>query len=57
MLYLANKALSFDSQLSGAYRARGRYYFYKDQYEKAIEEFDRALKYNPNDYNAYYWKG
>ena len=57
MLYLANKALSFDSQLSNAYSTRGVYYFYKGLYDKAIEEFDRALKYNPNDYNAYYWKG
>jgi tetratricopeptide (TPR) repeat protein len=57
MLYLANKALSFDSQLSEAYMTRGSYYFYKEQYEKAIEEFDIALKYNPNDYKSYYWKG
>jgi TolB-like protein/Tfp pilus assembly protein PilF len=57
MLYLANKALSFDSQLSDAYRARGRYYLLKGLYKKAIDEFDKALKYNPNDYGAYYWKG
>ena len=57
MFYLANKALSFDSQLSGAYRARGRYYLLKGLYDKAIDEFDGALKYNPNDYGAYYWKG
>jgi TolB-like protein len=57
MLYLANKALSFDSQLSDAYSTRGVYYFYTKQYEKAIDEFDKVLKYNPNDYGAYYWKG
>ena len=56
MLYLANKALSFDSQLSDAYRARGEYYFTKGLYEKAIEEYDKALKYNPNDYEAYIYK-
>jgi TolB-like protein len=57
MLYLVNKALSLDSQLSDAYAVRGVYYFYNGLYEKAIDEFDKDLKYNPNDPGAYYFKG
>jgi TolB-like protein/Tfp pilus assembly protein PilF len=57
VLILVNKALSFDSQLSEAYTIKGDYYVEKGLSEKANEEFDKALKYNPNDCQAYYNKG
>ncbi len=52
-LIFADKALSIDDKLSDAYILRGNCYYAKGLIEKASEEYDRALKYNPNDYLAY----
>ncbi len=57
VLILANKALSFDNQLSEAYLFRGQYYNQIRKYEEAIKEFDKAIQFNPNDWIAYNWKG
>ena len=57
VLILVNKALSIDDQLAEAYTIKGNYYFEKGQPEMAINEYDKALKYNPNDCVAYYEKG
>jgi TolB-like protein/Flp pilus assembly protein TadD len=57
MLILADIALSFDDQLAEAYIVRGEYNQVKGINEKAIEEFDKALKFNPNDWRAYDGKG
>jgi|WetSurSiteA1Bulk_404760.scaffolds.fasta_scaffold00432_4 TolB-like protein len=57
VLILLNKALSIDDQLAEAYTAKGWYYSQKGLTEQAVEEYDKALKYNPNDYLAYYYKG
>jgi TolB-like protein len=57
VLILANKALSFDNQLSEAYLYRGQYYSQIRKYEEAIKEFDKAIQFNPNDWIAYFWKG
>ncbi len=54
---LINFALSFDNQLSEAYTLRGRYYSEIGKPEQAIEEFDKAIKLNPNDWIAYKGKG
>jgi TolB-like protein/Tfp pilus assembly protein PilF len=56
-LILANRALSFDDQLSEVYTLRGRYYTATGKREEAVKEFDNAIKYNPNDWMAYYYKG
>jgi len=56
-LYLVNKALSIDNELPEAYTVRGSLYREKGLADKAIEEYDKALKYNPNDYLAYSEKG
>jgi TolB-like protein/AraC-like DNA-binding protein/Tfp pilus assembly protein PilF len=56
-LTLADIALSFDPQLSEAYVIRGNYYRRHNQNERAINEFDKAIKFNPNDWQAYYRKG
>jgi TolB-like protein len=57
VLILANIALSFDNNLSEPYTLRGNYYSENGKPEQAIEEFDKAIKLNPNDWMAYYGKG
>jgi TolB-like protein/AraC-like DNA-binding protein/Tfp pilus assembly protein PilF len=57
VLILANKALSIDNKLSEAYTTRGRYYDQKALDEQAVKEYDKALKINPNSWEAYYKKG
>ena len=57
VLILANKALTFDNQLSEAYLFRGEYYSQIRKSEEAIKEFDKAIQLNPNDWRAYFWKG
>ena len=53
LLSLANKALTYDDQLSDGYWARGFYYFhFGGDHEKALAEFNTALKYNPNHWWA-----
>jgi tetratricopeptide (TPR) repeat protein len=56
MLILANIALTFDNQLSEAYVFRGQYYQEIGKSELAIEEYDKAILLNPNDWYAYYLK-
>jgi TolB-like protein/Tfp pilus assembly protein PilF len=56
ILVFTNKALSIDDQLSDAYILRGNYYYAKGLTDKAVKEYDIALKYNPNDYHAYIQK-
>jgi TolB-like protein/Tfp pilus assembly protein PilF len=57
VLVLANIALSFDDQLAEAYYIRGRYYTERGGVEQALEEYDKAIKLNPNDWKSYYGKG
>jgi TolB-like protein/Tfp pilus assembly protein PilF len=54
---LCDIALSFDHQLSDAYTLKGTYYSEIGKPEEAIEEFNKAIKFNPNDWMAYYGKG
>ncbi len=56
-LILCNIALRFDNRLAEAYTVRGRYYTYKGIINKAIDDFDKALKINPNSCEVYYEKG
>ncbi len=53
VLSLADKALLLDSTLSDAYNLRGQCFFEKEP-QKAESEFERALSFNPNDWQAYY---
>jgi TolB-like protein/Tfp pilus assembly protein PilF len=57
VLILADKALSFDNQLSEAYLLRGAYYSTKGNVYTAIDEYDKAIKFNPNSWEAYHEKG
>jgi len=55
-LILSEKALSIDSHFSEAYVIKGFYYFYTNKNDKILAELEKALKYNPNYYDAYYNK-
>jgi TolB-like protein len=57
VLILCNIALYYDDQISEAYTTRGDYYREFDKPEKALEEYDKAIKFNPNDWMAYRGKG
>jgi TolB-like protein len=57
ILILTNIALSFDNQYSEAYTLRGIYYNEIGKQEQAVEEFDKAIKFNPNSWEAYFEKG
>ncbi len=57
MLLLSNNALSYDNQLSEAYVFRGWYHQERGNPELAIEEYNKAIQLNPNDWFAYYLKG
>jgi TolB-like protein/lipopolysaccharide biosynthesis regulator YciM len=57
MLILADIAVSFDDQLAEAYVVKGYYYTYRDKREQAVNELDKAIRFNPNNWNAYMGKG
>jgi TolB-like protein/Tfp pilus assembly protein PilF len=53
ILILADLALSYDDQLPEAYSERGFYYWQNGKIEQAITEYNKVLKYNPNNSHAY----
>ncbi len=57
VLILADDALSFDDQLAEAYVLRGVVFWFSNKREQAINEFDKAIKFNPNNGRAYLYKG
>jgi TolB-like protein/Tfp pilus assembly protein PilF len=57
VLILANRALFLDVQLAEAYVSKGFYYLASGNSEQALKQFDAALRYNPNDWMAYQYKG
>jgi tetratricopeptide (TPR) repeat protein len=57
MLVLTENALFIDDQLDEAYYLKGRYYQENGQFQKALDNYDIALKINPNYYAAYEGKG
>jgi TolB-like protein/tetratricopeptide (TPR) repeat protein len=57
VLFLCDIALSFDKQLAEAYTVKGQYFHIKGNINKAIDEYDKALKINPNSWEAYSGKG
>jgi TolB-like protein len=56
-LVLVNIALSFDDQLEEAYYIKGRYYYANGQIEESMDNFNKALRINPNYSFAYEKKG
>jgi TolB-like protein len=57
MLVLTDIALSFDDKLDEAYYINGLYYSANRNDEKALDNFDKAIKINSNYYLAYRDKG
>jgi TolB-like protein/AraC-like DNA-binding protein len=57
VLILENRALSLNSQLSESHTYKGLYYYFIGKPDLATEEFDKAIKINPNDWMAYRKKG
>jgi len=57
VLILCNVALKYDNKLSDAYAVRGDYYREMEKTEQALADYDKAVKYNPNDYIGYFGKG
>jgi TolB-like protein len=55
--YLAEKALSLDDKIPDAHNILGMYYDEKGNHNQALEEYDKAIKLNPNDWMAYAGKG
>ena len=49
ILILANIALSYDDQLSEAYTVRGKYYNNNGLTVEAAEDYNKAIKFNPNE--------
>ena len=56
-LALVNIALKIDNQLDEAYYIKGEYYEQNGHIDEALENYDKALKINPNYYAAYERKG
>lgn len=54
VIILANKALTFDNQCAEAYYLRAHVYSETSRTAEALNEIDRALKFNPNDWKAYF---
>ena len=57
VLFMANLGLKYDDQLADGYILRGDYYAKSGKRELAIEEYDKALKINPNHWTAYHQLG
>jgi TolB-like protein len=57
MRILADIALSYDDHLEGPYIIRAAYYQINGNFKKTIEEYDKAIRINPNDSWAYEKKG
>jgi TolB-like protein len=57
VLYLANKALSFNDKLPDAYYIRGKYYSEIGNIKQARRDFDKTVQLDPNYWMAYYTKG
>ena len=52
ILTLANRALFYDQTLAEAYTLRGLYYSARGS-DKAVREYEQALQYDPNNWQAY----
>ena len=57
MRILLDKALSIDDELNEAYYYKGQYYSQTGDNDKALENIDKALIFNPNNYLAYQSRG
>jgi adenylate cyclase len=54
---MANKALSIDASEMRAHTVLGRIHIFRQRYEQAMAEMDRAIAINPNDANGLAGRG
>ena len=58
IIELTDLALKYDPQNSEAHTLRGDYYYWIDvNHSNALEEYEKALDYNPNDHIAQHYVG
>jgi|WetSurMetagenome_2_1015567.scaffolds.fasta_scaffold03008_9 TolB-like protein/AraC-like DNA-binding protein len=57
MLIFSDIALSYDDKLTEAFNVRAGYYDIKGNNRKVVEECNKAIRYDPNDWNSYWSKG
>lgn len=58
IIELTDLALKYDPQNSEAFNLRGNYYYWlKNNHSKALEAYEKALDYNPNDHIAQHYVG
>jgi TolB-like protein/AraC-like DNA-binding protein/Tfp pilus assembly protein PilF len=57
MLLLTNIAISLDDKLSEAYFVRGGCQYNMGNERQALEDWDNAIRYNPNNFSSYWCKG
>jgi tetratricopeptide (TPR) repeat protein len=57
VLIYTDMALHYDNQLSDAYSIRGAYNQEIGNNEEALAEFEKAIDYNPNNWEVYWRKG
>lgn len=55
ILEITEKALKLDPRLAVAFTARGAAFWIDDRREEAIPEFEKALEFDPNSYEARYY--
>ena len=55
-IYYYTKAIETDPDYIEAYLNRGEMYYYVNEHEKALADFDRVIELNPKEDRAYYWK-
>jgi TolB-like protein/Tfp pilus assembly protein PilF len=53
VLILADLALTYDNTLAEAYTLKGRYFNHIGDTTRALEELNKAILFNPNDWQAY----
>ncbi len=56
VLIFANIALSYDNKLAEAYLIRGNCYYLNGDQEQALREYDKAIKFDPNNCKAFEYK-
>jgi tetratricopeptide (TPR) repeat protein len=57
VLYLVDKALTFNQDLEEAYLVRGNYFAGTGAFQEALNEYHKALQINPNYAEAYNYRG
>jgi TolB-like protein/AraC-like DNA-binding protein/Tfp pilus assembly protein PilF len=57
VIILTSKSIAFDGQCAEAYYLRGAGYIQINKPNEANNDLDNAIKYNPNDWKAYWLRG